>query len=92
MDERYKPQDVNEISIILGLDCEDNHVGKYTDNSAALQTSCSAYLIDPQTGVWNDLGRFTGSEPPKSKKGGGSRSGSRPTDAILRKIGVPTKI
>jgi hypothetical protein len=73
-------------SEILGVNCQGQIVGTYTDGRSGLQQHCEAHLIDPETSEWSSLGVFVGSEPPKTKTKSGDKSGARPINQIIDKL------
>ncbi|MGI2015881.1 hypothetical protein [Shewanella oncorhynchi] len=86
--EDYKPKSADEVSFVVGFNCSDQVVGSYSDGASGYQKNCDIYVIDVRSHTWAYAGNFMGSEPPTSKKGGGSRTGSHPASDYLRKFGV----
>jgi len=84
----YKPKSTADVSSVVGFKCSDEVVGSYSDGASGYQKSCDIYVIDVGNHAWSYVGNFTGSEPPNSKKGSGSRTGSHPARDYLRKAGV----
>ena len=84
----YKPKSAGDVSYVVGFNCSDEVVGSYSDGASGYQKSCDIYVIDVRSHTWSYVGNFTGSEPPKSKKGSGSRTGSHPAQDYLRRAGV----
>jgi len=84
----YKPKSAEEVSFVVGFNCSDQVVGTYSDGASGYQKSCDIYVIDVRSHTWAYAGNFSGSEPPSSKEGGGSRTGSHPAQDYLRKAGV----
>lgn len=81
-----RPKTVEDVSLILGINCQGRVVGRYTDGKNGLQQHCDVHLIDPKTSEWRFLGKFVGSEPPETKKSSGDKSGSRPTNEIISRL------
>ena len=84
----YKPKSAADVSSVVGFKCSDEVVGSYSDGASGYQKSCDIYVIEVGNHTWSYVGNFTGSEPPDSKKGSGSRTGSHPARDYLRKAGV----
>jgi len=84
----YKPKSAADVSSVVGFKCSDEVVGSYSDGASGYQKSCDIYVIEVGNHTWSYVGNFTGSEPPDSKKGSGSRTGSHPAKDYLRKAGV----
>ncbi|MEW8008978.1 MAG: hypothetical protein G8D88_10445 [gamma proteobacterium symbiont of Ctena orbiculata] len=84
----YKPKSAADVSSVVGFKCSDEVVGSYSDGASGYQKSCGIYVIEVGNHTWSYVGNFTGSEPPDSKKGSGSRTGSHPARDYLRKAGV----
>jgi|GEM_PF-5713445 len=84
----YKPKSAADVSSVVGFKCSDEVVGSYSDGASGYQKTCDIYVIEVRNHTWSYVGSFTGSEPPNSKKGGGSRTGSHPARDYLRKAGV----
>lgn len=84
----YKPKSAEDVSFVVGFNCSDQVVGSYSDGASGYQKSCDIYVIDVHSHTWAYAGNFSGSEPPSSKKGGGSRTGSHPAQDYLRRAGV----
>jgi len=84
----YKPKSTADVSSVVGFKCSDEVVGSYSDGASGYQKTCAIYVIEVRNHTWSYVGNFTGSEPPNSKKGGGSRTGSHPARDYLRKAGV----
>jgi hypothetical protein len=84
----YKPKSAADVSSVVGFKCSDEVVGSYSDGASGYQKSCDIYVIEVGNHTWSYVGNFTGSEPPNSKKGSGSKTGSHPAKDYLRKAGV----
>ncbi len=84
----YKPKSVSDVSTVVGFKCTNQALGSYTDGTSAYQKSCDIYVIRTSDHSWSRLGTFTGSEPPNTKKGSGSKTGSHPVKDYLRKAGI----
>ena len=84
----YKPKSAADVSSVVGFKCSDEVVGSYSDGASGYQKSCDIYVIEVSNHTLSYVGNFTGSEPPDSKKGSGSRTGSHPARDYLRKAGV----
>ena len=84
----YKPKDSAGVFYVVGFKCSDEVVGSYSDGAYGYQKSCDIYVINVRSHTWSYAGKFKGSEPPRSKKGGGSRTGSHPAEDYLRRAGV----
>jgi len=84
----YKPKSAADVSSVVGFKCSDEVVGSYSDGASGYQKSCDIYVIEVSNHTWSYVGNFTGTEPPNSKKGSGSRTGSHPAKDYLRKAGV----
>jgi len=86
--DNFRPNSAADVSSVLGFECSDKVVGSYSDGATGYQKTCDLYVITVGDHTWSYAGSFTGSEPPNSKKGGGSRTGSHPARDYLRKAGV----
>ncbi|BDX02835.1 hypothetical protein MACH16_15830 [Marinomonas pontica] len=86
LSDELRPKTVEEVSLILGINCQGQVIGTYTDGRKGLQQHCDVHLINPKTLEWTFLGEFVGSEPPETKKDSGDKSGSRSTREILNKF------
>ncbi len=86
--DNFKPKSADDVSSVVGFKCSDKLAGSYSDGASGYQKSCDIYVIDVRNHSWAYAGNFTGTEPPDSKKGGGSRTGSHPAKDYLRKAGV----
>lgn len=86
--EDYKPKSAGEVSFAVGFRCSDQVLGSYSDGASGYQKNCNIYVIDVRSHTWTYAGNFSGSEPPTSKKGGGSRTGSHPVSDYLKNVGV----
>lgn len=84
----YQPKSAADVSSVVAFECSDRLVGSYSDGAAGYQKSCDIYVIEVSSHTWNYVGKFTGSEPPNSKKGGGSKTGSHPVKDYLKRLGV----
>ena len=84
----YKPESVSDVTTVVGFRCRNRTVGSYTDGASAYQKNCDIYLIQTSDHSWSHVGNFTGSEPPRTKKGSGSKSGSHPVKDYLRRAGI----
>jgi hypothetical protein len=84
----FKTKSAKDVSFVVGFNCSDMEVGKYSDGAKGYQKSCKIYVIDVRSHTWSYAGNFIGSEPPGSKKGSGSRTGSHPVQDYLIRVGV----
>lgn len=84
----YKPSSASDVSIAIAFDCTDSLIGKYSDGALGYQKTCNVFIIDTNKHIWSYVGNLVGSEPPQSKKGGGTRTGSHPVRDYLKRAGV----
>jgi len=82
--EEIRARQPEEVGTVVWLDWGRETQGGYTDGTAAYVQTCTVTVIHREK--WEVLGTtvFRGSDPPSFKKGGGSRSGSKPTDEVVR--------
>jgi len=88
IEEEYRPSEPREVSFVIGYSCFKSRVGSYSDGAAAYQNSCAIRIIDVKHRATYSVGTLLGSEPPASKEGGGSKSGSDPMQKYLRDLGI----
>jgi len=84
----HKPKSSTDVSTVVGFRCSNQVVGRYTDGASAHKKICDIYVIKVSDHTWSYVGKFTGSEPPGTKKGSGSKSGSHPVRNYLRTAGI----
>lgn len=82
--ETLRAKEPEEVGTVVWVEWGQIQEGSYTDGSAAYIQTCVVTVIDREK--WEVLGRntFQGASPPSFKKGGGSRTGSKPTKEIVQ--------
>jgi hypothetical protein len=81
--ENLKAEGPEEVGTVMWTECHNITVGKYADGAEGYQIMCMVTLIDKENHVRFAPKGFIGSKPPQSKKGAGSRYGSKPDKDIV---------
>lgn len=75
-----------EVETILWVECEGKVVNTYTDGAEARRIDCVLTIINKASNTMIVQTTFRGEPPPGSKSGSGDRSGSRPTEDMVKYI------
>ena len=86
LDKELRPESPEDVGTVIWLDWGRSTYGSYTDGAKAYRKTCQITVIDLDKGLIVDRRSFSGSKPPGSKSGGGSRSGSKPTREVIKYI------
>jgi len=65
-----RPANIEEVQTILWLDCKNDKVWVYEDDSLGYREKCNGYLVDRDTSKITGVEAFLGEMPPLSKKWG----------------------